>query len=159
MLPWLLAFSLSASPLQESDQGSGAVQTATPSYSAEVQVITQEIASQYQAWNAHDLDGYMAPFWKSPHLIYVVDSDVLIGWESAYGLIHREFPPGQDSGNPVLERLQVNMVNADTAVSVEWWTVHFRAADVHGNTSSAWKKFPEGWRAIACHTSSAEFPK
>ena len=159
MLPWLLAFSLSASPLQESDPGSGATQTATPSYSAEVQAITQEIASQYQAWNARDLDGYMAPFWRSPQLIYVVDSDVVIGWDNVCGLIHREYPPGLDAGHPILERLQVKMVNPDTAVSVEWWTVHFQNADVHGNTSSAWKKLPEGWRAIECHTSSAEFPK
>ena len=66
---------------------------------------------------------------------------------------------GQDAGIPLLERLQVNVVSPDTAVSVEWWTVHFRGADVHGNTSSAWKKFPEGWRAVESHTSSAEFSR
>jgi Protein of unknown function (DUF3225) len=112
-----------------------------------------------EAWSAHDIDGYMAPFWKSPLLIYVVDSEVLIGWDGAYGMVRREFPNAQDAGNPVLERLQVNVISADAAVSVEWWTVHFRGTDVHGNTSSAWKKFPEGWRTIECHTSSSEFSK
>jgi hypothetical protein len=159
MLPWLLAFSLTASPLQESDKGSGAAQTATPSYSAEVQAITQEISNQYQAWIARDFDGYMAAFWRSPLLIYVVDSDVLIGWDNAYGHLLREFPARQDAGNPVLERLQVNVINSKTAVSIEWWTMHFSSVDVHGNTSSAWIKFPEGWRAVECHTSSAEFAK
>jgi ketosteroid isomerase-like protein len=159
MLPWILAFSLSASPLQETDPGSLSPSTATPNFSAEVKTITQVIANQYQAWNARDIDGYMAAFWRSPLLIYVVDSDVLIGWDNAYGLIRREFPPGQDAGNASLERLQVNVASPDVAVSVEWWTVHFRGADVHGNTTSAWKKFPEGWRAVECHTSSAEFSK
>src|ERR1700739_4568601 len=102
MLPWILAFSLSASPLQETDPGSLSPSTATPNFSAEVKTITQVIANQYQAWNARDIDGYMAAFWRSPLLIYVVDSDVLIGWDNAYGLIRREFPPGQDAGNASL---------------------------------------------------------
>jgi ketosteroid isomerase-like protein len=157
MLPWILAFSLSATPLQETDPGSVAPSTAA--YSAEVQAITKAISNQYQAWTARDFDGYMAAFWKSPLLIYVVDSNVLIGWDNAYGHLQRQFPAGQDAGEPVLERLQVNVVSPDSAVSVEWWTVHFRGVDVHGNTSSAWKKFPEGWRAVECHTSSAEFAR
>jgi ketosteroid isomerase-like protein len=159
MLPWILAFSLSATPLQETDPGSVAPSTAAATYSAEVQAITKAISNQYQAWTARDFDGYMAAFWKSPLLIYVVDSNVLIGWDNAYGHLQRQFPAGQDAGEPVLERLQVNVVSPDSAVSVEWWTVHFRGVDVHGNTSSAWKKFPEGWRAVECHTSSAEFAR
>jgi hypothetical protein len=159
MLPWVLAFSLSASPLQETDPGTMSPSKATVDSSTDVQLITEEIAHQYQAWNARDIDGYMSAFWKSPQLIYVIDSDVRIGWDSAYGKVHREFPPGQDPGHPVLERLQVNVVSPDTAVSLEWWTVHFIGVDVHGNTSSAWRKFPEGWRIIECHTSSSEFTK
>jgi hypothetical protein len=159
MLPWVLAFSLSASPLQETDPGTMSPSKATADSSADLQLITQEIAHQYQAWNARDIDGYMSAFWKSTQLIYVIDSDVRIGWDSAYGKIRREFPPGQDPGHPVLERLQVNVVSPDTAVSVEWWTVHFIGVDVHGNTSSAWRKFPEGWRIIECHTSSSEFAR
>jgi hypothetical protein len=157
MLPWVLAFSISASPLQETDPGTMSPSKATADSSADVQLIIQEIVHQYQAWNARDIGAYMAAFWKSPQLIYVIDSDVSIGWDSAYGKIRREFPPGQDPGHPVLERMQVNVVSPDTAVSIEWWTVHFFGVDVHGNTSSAWRKFPEGWRIIECHTSSSEF--
>ena len=158
MLPWILAFALSSAPMKESDPAAVSPPTASPDYSAEVQQITEQIAKQYQAWSAHNIDGYMAPFWKSPLLIYVIDSDVILGW-AAYGTVRREFPDSQDAGIPALERLQVNVISADAAVSVEWWTVHFRGADVHGNTSSAWRKFPEGWRTIECHTSSSEFSK
>ena len=157
MLPWILAFALSSAPMQESDPAALLPPTASPDYSAEIKQITGQIAKQYEAWSAHDIDGYMAPFWKSPQLIYVVDSEVIIGWDGAYGMVRRDFPNAQDAGNPVLERLQVNVISADAAVSVEWWTVHFRGTDVHGNTSSAWRKFPEGWRTIECHTSSSEF--
>jgi len=159
MLPWILAFGLSTAPLQESDPGGVSSSTASPDYSADVQLITDQIARQYQSWKAGDIEGYMAAFWKSPLLVYIIDSDVLFGWTNAYDIIRRDFPAGHDVGNPVLERLQVNSVTADTAVSVEWWTVHFKAVDVHGNTSSTWNKFPEGWRIIECHTSSSEFSK
>src|SRR5438132_14217 len=144
MLPWILAFSLSTTPMQESDPNSR--QSASADSSTEVKMITEQIAKQYQSWAARNIDEYMAPFWKSPLLVYIVDSYVMIGWENAYGLVRRDFPAGQDAGDPVLERLQVNLAGSDAAVSVEWWTVHFKAVDVHGNTSSAWRKFPEGWR-------------
>jgi Protein of unknown function (DUF3225) len=157
VLPLILAFSLSTTPMLESDPGVVSSSTTAPDYSVEEKVITAEIARQYQSWTARNIDGYMAPFWKSPLLVYIVDSYVMMGWDSAYGLIQRDFPVGHDAGNPALERLQINIAGPDAAVSVEWWTVHFKAVDVHGNTSSSWRKFPEGWRIIECHTSSSEF--
>lgn len=157
MLPWILAFSLTTAPMHESDPSGVLSSTASPNYSADVQRITEQIAKQYQSWRVGDIEGYMAAFWKSPLLVYIIDSDVVFGWDNAYGIVRRDFPSGRDAGNPVLERLQVNAVTADTAVSVEWWTVHFKAVDVHGNTSSTWNKFPDGWRIVHCHTSSSEF--
>ena len=76
MLPWILAFSLSAAPMEESDPGTAAPSAVSPDYSADVQLITQLISKQYQSWIARDIDGYMAAFWKSPLLVYVIDSDV-----------------------------------------------------------------------------------
>ena len=68
MLPWILAFALSSAPMQESDPATLLPPTASPDYSAEIKQITGQIAKQYEAWSAHDIDGYMAPFWKSPQL-------------------------------------------------------------------------------------------
>jgi hypothetical protein len=50
----------------------------------------------------------MAAYWKSPLLIYIIDSDVAFGWNEAHGIVRRDFPAGHDTGNPALERLQVN---------------------------------------------------
>jgi hypothetical protein len=159
MLLWILAFSLTTAPVHEFDPNGVPPATISPNYSADKQLITSLIAKQYQSWRVGDIEGYMAAFWKSPLLVYIIDSDVVFGWANAYGMVRRDFPSGGDAGNPVLERLQVNAATADTAISVEWWTVHFNAFDVHGNTSSTWNKFPEGWRIIQCHTSSSEFSR
>jgi hypothetical protein len=159
MWPWILAFSLSTAPMQESAPNGESPSTASPDSTADVQLITDQIAKQYQSWKAGNIEGYMAAFWKSPLLVYIIDSDVVFGWTNACGVIRRDFPAGRDVGTPVLERLQVNTVTSNTAISVEWWTVHFKAVDVHGNTSSTWNKFPEGWKIVECHTSSSEFSK
>ena len=49
MLPWILAFSLSAAPMEESDPGTAAPSAVSPDYSADVQLITQQISKQYQS--------------------------------------------------------------------------------------------------------------
>ena len=38
-------------------------------------------AKEYQSWSARNIYGYTATFWKSPLLVYIVGSYVMIGWD------------------------------------------------------------------------------
>jgi hypothetical protein len=50
-LPWILAFSLTTAPMHESDPKGVPSSTASPNYSADVQLIREQIAKQYQSWS------------------------------------------------------------------------------------------------------------
>ena len=120
--------------------------------------IASLLAQQYSAWNSHDIDNYMQVFWRSPLLIYVTEGTIWTGWDQVKANVERNFPNKASMGHAILERLQTNVIAPDTATTIEWWTVYFPAAKVHGFTTSTWRKFPEGWRVIEIHTSTLELP-
>jgi ketosteroid isomerase-like protein len=124
----------------------------------DVQFITQVLNDQYAAWNRHDIDAYMAAFWQSPSLIFVTEGQVCLGWQDTKAMFERNYPDRQSMGIAIPERIQVNMVSDDSATTLEWWTVRFKKANVHGISTASWRRFSEGWRIIENHTSSAESP-
>lgn len=131
---------------------------AAPAQQADAQQITGLIARQYEAANARDFDGYMAAFWRSPLLVYVVDGTVWTGWAEVRGHIEREYPSRDKMGRGVLERLQTNFVDAETAITVEYWTIYFPRSKVHGVSIGNWRKRPEGWCMVQASTQSTELP-
>jgi hypothetical protein len=42
-------------------------------------------------WNAHDIEGYLEVYWKSPELLVIVDSEQFNGWQQ----LHDSYINGQ----------------------------------------------------------------
>ncbi len=118
--------------------------------------IAPQVAAQYAAWNARDLDGYLAPYWHDGRFVCVTEGLVWVGWEEVHARLTRGYPDPEAAGHATLERLDVRQASDDAATSVEWWTMAFAHARLHGNTVSAWRRFSEGWRAISVCTSVNE---
>ncbi|HEY0793359.1 MAG TPA: hypothetical protein VGD78_20015 [Chthoniobacterales bacterium] len=116
------------------------------------------LAQQYTAWNARDIEGYMVAFWRSPLLLYGVQSSVWTGWEDVRSHLNRDYPDKNAMGNVALDRLKTTLLDKDTATTVEWWTDSFPRTKVRGFTISTWRKLPEGWRIIQGSTSATETP-
>ena len=156
---FFLAMTLGADPrpLPESPPAANVIKGPADQQS-DAQQIAALLAQQYAAWNARDLDGYMRVFWRSPLLVYITEGAVYTGWDQVRANIQRDYPDKNAMGNAVLERLQTNVISSGTALTIEWWTVYFRAAKVRGVTSSTWCKFPEGWCVIHVHTAALDAP-
>jgi hypothetical protein len=137
---------------------SSSIVHATQAQQADAQEIAGLIARQYEAANARDFDGYMAAFWRSPFLVYVVDGNVWTGWADVRGHIERDYPSREQTPRGVLERLQTNFVDAETAVTVEYWTAYFPRSRVHGISVGSWRKLPEGWCMVQASTNSTDLP-
>ena len=45
------------------------------------QQVYQILLKMLDRWNAHDIEGYLEVYWKSPELLVVVDSEQFIGWQ------------------------------------------------------------------------------
>ena len=57
-----------------------------------VEQVYQLILRMVDRWNNHDLEGYMASFWKSDDLLTVVESEVHWGWTDLYHYYARGYP-------------------------------------------------------------------
>jgi hypothetical protein len=44
------------------------------------QQIIALLGRMTECWNAHDIDGYMDVFWRSPDLCYVCNGQEVMGW-------------------------------------------------------------------------------
>jgi hypothetical protein len=160
MLAWIIVvMALMAEPILGTATDTIEPQQEPTDSQADVQAITQLLNNQYAAWNRQDLDGYLLPFWQSPNLIYVTEGQFCFGWQDVKALLGRDYSDRSTMGTAVPERIQVSIISDDNATTVDWWTVHFRNVSVYGISTSSWRKFPEGWRITALHTSASDIPR
>jgi beta-aspartyl-peptidase (threonine type) len=125
----------------------------TPPAQAEgYQEVYALVVHMDDAWNAHDLEGYLSVFWNSPDLIVIVEGEQYRGWAELSAAYHRGFPDLSQMGSDIPERIQVQMVAPGIALVVDWWTVVFSTRKVSGTSTFVVRSLPEGWRIVAGHT-------
>jgi uncharacterized protein (TIGR02246 family) len=109
-------------------------------------------------WNAHDLDGYLDCFWKSPDLVDIVDSEVNLGWQELHDSYKSGFHNAEEMGVVTPMRIQVRMVKDDLAFGLTRWTVTFPRSThaLIGIDTNYLQKFEDGWKVISAHTSTTE---
>ena len=47
---------------------------------SDAQKVYEVLLKMLDRWNAHDLEGHLEVYWKSPELLVVVDSEQFNGW-------------------------------------------------------------------------------
>ena len=52
--------------------------------------IYELLLTMLDRWNAHDIEGHLKVYWKSPELLVVVDSEQFNGWQ----LLHDSYVNG-----------------------------------------------------------------
>jgi hypothetical protein len=125
---------------------------ATAAQQPAVHEISTLILNQYKAWEKGDSDAYMSVFWKSPSLLYIIDSTIYFGWDQTKAKIERDYGDRRERGGLTLERLKTNIINEGLATTIEWWAMTFEKETLKGYSSSTWRKFSEGWKIIEIHT-------
>jgi hypothetical protein len=48
------------------------------------QQVYEVLLKMLDRWNAHDIEGYMEVYWRSPELLVVVDSEQFNGWQQLH---------------------------------------------------------------------------
>jgi hypothetical protein len=110
-------------------------------------------------WNAHDIDGYMTTLWNSPDFLYVVDGEEIMGWEKVLSAYKQGYTDLNAMGHVQIDRCMVQMITPDVALALDWWTVTFgvpNSRPVLGTSTYNLKRFPDGWKIVAFHTSLLE---
>ena len=119
------------------------------------QQVYDVLLKMLDRWNAHDIEGYMETYWKSPELLVVVDSEQFDGWQQ----LHESYVNGYSSRTTMgfiqPKRIQIRLLKPDLALALTWWSVSFPNSKqpVVGNSTMNLQKFEDGWKIVVSHTS------
>ncbi|HEY6337054.1 MAG TPA: nuclear transport factor 2 family protein [Candidatus Sulfotelmatobacter sp.] len=128
------------------------------SFSAEKAAVENVLRTQQDAWNRHDLEGFMAGYWNSPELTFFSGATEHNGWQATLDRYRAAYAsPGHEMGKLEFSGLRIEVLSADGAFARGSW--HLTMPDgktPHGLFTLVFRKFPEGWKIVHDHTSAAE---
>jgi beta-aspartyl-peptidase (threonine type) len=111
---------------------------------------------QQEAWNRHDLEGFMAGYWHSPEQTFFSGTKENHGWQATierYRVVYAS--PGHEMGKLEFSGLRIEMLGADAAFARGSWQLTMSDGKTpHGLFTLVFRKFPEGWKIVHDHTSA-----
>jgi beta-aspartyl-peptidase (threonine type) len=120
--------------------------------------IEHVLRTQQEAWNRHDLEGFMAGYWNSPQLTFFSGAKEHDGWQATIDRYRAAYAsPGHEMGKLEFSGLRVEVLGSDAAfVRGAWLLTMPDGKTPHGLFTLVFRKFPEGWKIVHDHTSAAE---
>jgi len=122
---------------------------------SDAQQIYEVLLKMLDRWNAHDIEGHLEVYWKSPDLLVVIDSEEFNGWQQLHDSYVSGYPDREAMGFIEPKRILVKLLKPDLALALIWWSASFRGSKqtVVANTTMNLQKFNEGWKIVDSHTS------
>ena len=118
--------------------------------------IRDVLESQVEAWNRHDLEGFMAGYWNSPELTFFSGATETKGWQATLDRYRKKYQAaGAEMGKLEFSELQVELLGPKGGfVRGRWRLTLSDGKQPHGLFTLEFREFPEGWRIIHDHTSA-----
>ena len=122
----------------------------------DVTAIRAVMDAQVAAWNHHDLESFMAGYWKSPELTFFSGTTETQGWEPTLERYRKSYQAeGHSMGTLSFSDLQIETLAVDAAfVRGKFQLTMPDGKQPHGVFTLIFRKFPEGWRIVHDHTCS-----
>jgi len=123
--------------------------------SSQEAAIRKVMEMQVEAWNRHDLEGFMAGYWNSPELTFFSGATVSHGWQAALERYRKNYQSGGvEMGKLEFQDLQIEMLGPKSAfVRGKFLLTMPDGKHPHGLFTVVFQEFPEGWRIIHDHSS------
>jgi hypothetical protein len=158
LIVFLLCFSL---PVMAEGEGEWVFDSlaSTPSAAkSDGQQVYEVLLIMLSRWNAHDIEGHLEFYWKSPQLLVVVDSEQFSGWQELHDSYINGYPDRNLMGYIDPVRIQVKLLKPDLALALTWWSISLPNSKrkVVGNSTMNLQKFGDGWKIVAAHSSTAD---
>jgi ketosteroid isomerase-like protein len=134
-------------------------QTSAPATPADPKAAVEHVLrTQQDAWNHHDLDGFLAGYWNSADLTFFSDAKESRGWQTTLDRYRTKYAgPGHEMGKLDFSELRIEMLGSEAAfVRGAWHLTMSDGKTPHGIFTLIFRKFPDGWKIIHDHTSAAD---
>ena len=133
-------------------------QSELSAYGNDGKAIERVLRTQQEAWNRHDLEGFMAGYWNSEELSFFSGAEEHDGWKATIDRYLAKYAsPGQEMGRLEFSGLRIEMLSSDAAfVRGAWKLTMSNGKKPHGLFTLVFRKLPEGWKIVHDHTSAAE---
>jgi ketosteroid isomerase-like protein len=125
-------------------------------YGNDTKAIDHVLRKQQEAWNRHDLEGFMAGYWNSPELTFFSGGKEQHGWQATMERYLANYAsPGHEMGKLEFSNLRVEVLSQASAfVRGSWRVTMSDGRAPHGLFTLVFRKFPEGWKIVHDHTSA-----
>ncbi|MEQ1605928.1 MAG: DUF4440 domain-containing protein [Pyrinomonadaceae bacterium] len=116
--------------------------------------IRKIMDDQTAAWNRGDLDSFMSiGYWKSDKLKFVSGDRITLGWQPTLDNYKKTYSSTALMGKLTFSGLEMDLLSKDAAFVVGSWSLAREKDNPKGKFTLLFRKFKEGWRIVADHSS------
>lgn len=118
--------------------------------------VRRLLDEQVAAWNRGDLEGFMGGYWRSDSLSFFSGGNATRGWRTTLERYRRRYQgEGREMGRLAFDVQDVSLPARGVAVVRGGWSLAMKDSAPHGLFTLVLRWFPEGWRVVHDHTSTA----
>ncbi|PRY11934.1 uncharacterized protein DUF4440 [Pontibacter ummariensis] len=117
--------------------------------------VRQVLEEQAACWSRGDLECYMQGYWQSDSLLFIGSRGLTYGWQQTLENYRRSYPDPAAMGTLRFDLKEVKELSPETMLVVGKWHLAREASkgDLEGHFSVIFRKFADGWKIVADHSS------
>ncbi len=115
--------------------------------------ITTAMAAQEAAWNAGDIDGFMAHYWNDAGLKFVTKNGITQGFEEVLQRYQKAYPEKATMGKLHFEILESQVLSDEVVLLTGSWRLTGLKDEPRGYFTLIWKRIDGAWKITYDHTS------
>lgn len=122
----------------------------------DIEEIRMVLASQAEAWNEGDIEGYMAGYMQSDSLRFASGGNVTYGWKITMARYKKGYPDKLSMGKLIFSEIDIQLISENAALVFGKWELQRESDHPWGLFTLLFQKTDNGWRVVHDHTSSAK---
>ena len=123
---------------------------------SEEAAILSLLEAQDVAWNAGDIEGFMAGYWRSPDLRFASGGNITRGWDETLARYKARYGASSEMGTLTTSDHQIEILSADAAIAHGKWHLDWKGQQPWGLYTLVLRKVDGAWVIVSDTTTSAE---
>lgn len=117
--------------------------------SADKAAIKNIMAIQQEAWNKHDLEGFMQGYWKNDSLKFYGSRGITYGWQNTLDNYKKGYPTEAEIGTLKFVINDVSKIETESYWVMGEYHLTRPVGDANGNFIIIFKKINGEWKIVA----------